>query len=422
MADSLIVVENLSKRYRLGNIGTGTLSHDLNRWWQKARGKEDGYLRLGERTDKLVGGKEDFIWTLKDLNFEVKKGEVFGIIGKNGAGKSTLLKILSKITKPTTGIIRLGGRVGSLLEVGTGFHPELTGKENVYLNGAILGMKKAEIRNKYDEIINFSGVEKFIDTPVKRYSSGMFVRLAFAVAAHLDPEILIVDEVLAVGDHEFQQKCLGKMKDVSSNQGRTILFVSHNTAAIKHLCTKAMLLEQGLQKALGTVKDILSIYHEEVKDPESGKRGKLPAHQSCYFLSWKLDGRKLPNEHTCYTGDVCIFSFRFRAHEYLKNCEIRFIVKYEEMVILNASSLANGGSNFSISPGDYNFKFKVEFPVRHARFEVEAAFFSMGKVLDSWLSSTKLTVLDHHGSHIEAGLINPPVQFQIENELADIVN
>ncbi len=241
---TVLEAEGISKQYRLGLVGTGTISHDLNRWWHKVRGKSDPYLKVGEANDRSVKGDSQYVWSLKDVNFEVKQGEVLGIIGKNGAGKSTLLKILSQVTSPTTGEIRVKGRVASLLEVGTGFHPELTGRENIFLNGAILGMTKREIRSKFDEIVEFSGVERYIDTPVKRYSSGMMVRLGFAVAAHLEPEILVVDEVLAVGDAEFQKKCLGKMKDVSM-QGRTILFVSHNMAAVKSLCSKAILLEKG---------------------------------------------------------------------------------------------------------------------------------------------------------------------------------
>ena len=244
-SDVVIKVENLSKQYRLGIIGTGTLSHDLNRWWAGIRGKEDPYLKIGSENNITNNkSKSGYVWALKDLNFEVKKGEVLGIIGKNGAGKSTLLKILSRVTTPSLGEVKIKGRISSLLEVGTGFHPELTGKENIFLNGAILGMTKKEIRSKFDEIVSFSGVEKYIDTPVKRYSSGMYVRLAFAVAAHLEPEILIVDEVLAVGDVEFQKKCLGKMKDVSG-QGRTVLFVSHQMEAIESLCTRCLLLQNG---------------------------------------------------------------------------------------------------------------------------------------------------------------------------------
>jgi lipopolysaccharide transport system ATP-binding protein len=239
-----IHVQNLSKQYRLGVIGTGTLSHDLNRWWHRLRGQEDPYLQVGETNDQSRSGG-NYVWALRDINFSVKPGEVVGIIGSNGAGKSTLLKILSQVTAPSTGRFRARGRIASLLEVGTGFHKELTGRENIFLNGAILGMTKAEIRSKLDEIIDFSGVARYVDTPVKRYSSGMKVRLAFAVAAHLEPEILIVDEVLAVGDAAFQQRAIGKMQEVSQGTGRTVLFVSHNMGAVKRLCTRGIVLKHG---------------------------------------------------------------------------------------------------------------------------------------------------------------------------------
>jgi lipopolysaccharide transport system ATP-binding protein len=259
MSEVVIKVENVGKQYRLGSVGTGTISHDLNRWWAKARGKEDPYLKIGEANDRSKKGESDLVWALKYINFEVKQAEVLGIIGRNGAGKSTLLKILSRVTGPTTGDIKVKGRIASLLEVGTGFHPELTGRENIFLNGAILGMSKHEIKSKFDEIVDFSGVERYIDTPVKRYSSGMYVRLAFAVAAHLEPEILIVDEVLAVGDAEFQKKCLGKMKDVSG-QGRTVLFVSHNMSAIRNLCTRVVTMSQGQIAFDGDVNEGISKY------------------------------------------------------------------------------------------------------------------------------------------------------------------
>lgn len=256
--DVVLQVENLWKQYRLGLVGTGTIKDDLARFWAKLRGKEDPTLKIGEANDRqTIAG--DYVWALQDINFEVKQGEVLGIIGKNGAGKSTLLKILSRVTQPTQGQIKMKGRVASLLEVGTGFHPELTGRENIFLNGAILGMSKSEIRSKFDEIVDFSGIGKYIDTPVKRYSSGMYVRLAFAVAAHLEPEILIIDEVLAVGDAEFQKKCLGKMKDVSG-EGRTVLFVSHNLAAIKQMCSRAIYLKSGMLQADDTAVAIVNQY------------------------------------------------------------------------------------------------------------------------------------------------------------------
>jgi lipopolysaccharide transport system ATP-binding protein len=240
-----IKVENLSKAYQLGDFGTGTISRDLERFFARLRGKEDPFLKIGEVNDRTTKGESDVVWSLNDINFEVEQGDAVGIIGRNGAGKSTLLKILSRVTSPTTGSVKLRGRIASLLEVGTGFHPELSGRENIYLNGAILGMRKAEIKRKFDEIVSFSGVERYIDTPVKRYSSGMYVRLAFAVAAHLESEILIVDEVLAVGDAEFQKKCLGKMGQVSKSEGRTVLFVSHNMAAVKTLCNRGIVLANG---------------------------------------------------------------------------------------------------------------------------------------------------------------------------------
>ena len=260
MSQLAIKAENISKQYRLGKVGTGTLSHDLNRLWYKVRGLEDPYVKIGEANDRSLKGESDYVWSLRDINFEIEQGDSVGIIGRNGAGKSTLLKLLSKVTKPTTGGFKVKGRIASLLEVGTGFNPEMTGRENIYLNGAILGMRRAEITKKLDEIINFSGVERYIDTPVKRYSSGMYVRLAFAVAAHLESEILIVDEVLAVGDAEFQKKCLGKMNDVSKGEGRTVLFVSHNMAAVQNLCFKGILLENGIIKKTGAINDVLAEY------------------------------------------------------------------------------------------------------------------------------------------------------------------
>jgi lipopolysaccharide transport system ATP-binding protein len=261
MSDVAIKFENISKQYRLGLVSTKTLSHDLNRWWQThILHKEDPYLRIGESNDRSKKGKSDYVWALRNIDFEVERGEVLGIVGKNGAGKSTLLKILSRVTTPTTGTIKAKGRIASLLEVGTGFHPELTGRENIYMNGSIMGMTKSEITRKLDEIVEFAGVARYIDTPVKRYSSGMIVRLGFSVAAHLEPEILVVDEVLAVGDAEFQQKAIGKMQDVSKGEGRTVLFVSHNMGAVGTLCTKGILLEDGMLSFSGTVHETINHY------------------------------------------------------------------------------------------------------------------------------------------------------------------
>jgi lipopolysaccharide transport system ATP-binding protein len=261
MSNTAIKVENLSKIYRLGEIGTGTISRDMERWFRtKVLKQEDPFLKIGETNDRANKGSSDIVYSLRNINFEINQGDAVGIIGRNGAGKSTLLKILSRVTTPSTGKINIKGRVASLLEVGTGFHPELTGRENIYLNGAILGMRKKEIDRKLDEIIDFSGVERYIDTPVKRYSSGMYVRLAFAVAAHLESEILIVDEVLAVGDAEFQKKCLGKMGEVSKGEGRTVLLVSHNMGSISQLCNYSLSLEHGKVKEYGATNIIIDNY------------------------------------------------------------------------------------------------------------------------------------------------------------------
>lgn len=262
-----IKIENLSKQYRLGVVSTGTLSHDLNRWWiTKILRKEDPYLKIGETNDRSSKGNSEYVWALKDINMEIEQGDVVGIIGKNGAGKSTLLKLLSRVTKPTTGSIKYKGRIASLLEVGTGFHPEMTGRENIYMNGAIMGMTKREITRKLDEIVDFSGCERYIDTPVKRYSSGMTVRLGFAIAAHLDPEILVVDEVLAVGDAEFQKKAIGKMQDVSRGEGRTVLFVSHNMTAVRNLCKTGYILKNGMVNYYGSIDAVIDRYLAEQEE------------------------------------------------------------------------------------------------------------------------------------------------------------
>lgn len=263
MTAPVLSIEGLSKRYRLGLIGTNTLQGDIQAWWYRMRGRENELLKVGERnTLEQAGG--DYVWALEDINLTVNRGDVLGVVGKNGAGKSTLLKVLSRVTAPTTGRIRVKGRIGSLLEVGTGFHPELTGRDNIYLNGAILGMKRAEIRAKFDQIVQFSGIEKYVDTPVKRYSSGMYVRLAFAVAAHMEPEILVVDEVLAVGDIEFQKRAIGKMQDVSEKDGRTVLFVSHNMRSVQKLCTRAVFMDSGRLSYDGSVDGAIDHYFNRV--------------------------------------------------------------------------------------------------------------------------------------------------------------
>ena len=297
-----IKIENVSKQYRLGVISTGTLSHDLNRWWTTSvLRREDPYLKIGEANDRTSKGNSEYVWALKDINMEIEQGDVVGIIGKNGAGKSTLLKLLSRVTKPTTGTIKYRGRIASLLEVGTGFHPEMTGRENIYMNGAIMGMTRAEITRKLDEIVDFSGCERYIDTPVKRYSSGMTVRLGFAIAAHLDPEILVVDEVLAVGDAEFQKKAIGKMQDVSRGEGRTVLFVSHNMASISTLCQKGVVLANGRVFFSGKVDDAVKCYMEDLNSNEKTIINNIPENNkgdnNHYKIEIEILEAKILNEH-----------------------------------------------------------------------------------------------------------------------------
>lgn len=308
-----IKVENLSKIYQLGNIGTGTISKDLQRWWTtRILGKEDPFLKIGQINDRTTKSNNDIVYSLRDINFEIAQGDAVGIIGRNGAGKSTLLKILSRVTAPTTGKINIKGRVASLLEVGTGFHPELTGRENIYLNGAILGMRKAEITRKLDEIIDFSGVERYIDTPVKRYSSGMYVRLAFAVAAHLESEILIVDEVLAVGDAEFQKKCLGKMGEVSQGDGRTVLFVSHNMAAIKFLCSHSILLSNGMIHSFNETNNVIKEYINNtlsVNQSLTFDKSIREGNQSITVRSFELLNSINENVKSIVSGETIKFRF-----------------------------------------------------------------------------------------------------------------
>jgi lipopolysaccharide transport system ATP-binding protein len=329
--DIILKAENISKQYRLGVVGTGTLSHDVNRWWHKVRGKEDPYLKVGEANDRTTKGTSEYVWALQDINFEVERGEVLGIIGKNGAGKSTLLKILSKVTAPTTGSIKTRGRIASLLEVGTGFHPELTGRENVYLNGAILGMTKKEITAKLDEIIAFSGCERYIDTPTKRYSSGMTVRLAFAVAAFLEPEILVVDEVLAVGDAEFQKKAIGKMQDISKGDGRTVLFVSHNMSTINSLCKNSIMLENGRIFKTGPTSEIIPYYlsssQSEAMIPmviyENDNLKKLQ------IVEAKLidNSGELISDGVVSTSQDFFFDVIYNFKEVMPKCHLTYIIK-----------------------------------------------------------------------------------------------
>lgn len=351
MKDIILKAENISKQYRLGKVGTGTLSHDLNRWWHQIRGKEDPYLKIGDTNDRSTKGNSDYVWALQDVNFEVERGEVLGIIGKNGAGKSTLLKILSKVTAPTTGSIKSRGRIASLLEVGTGFNPELTGKENIFLNGAILGMTKKEIASKLDEIVEFSGCERYIDTPVKRYSSGMTVRLAFAVAAFLEPEILVIDEVLAVGDAEFQKKAIGKMQDISREGGRTVLFVSHNMAAVKSLCTRGIVMENGKIKFDGAIDEALDAYLTTdystdcsvIFDEDTKRNGS----RNLEFLSLEISNQNNVLSQEFSIGDDLNIKFRLKNNTNETRSEVGIQIKSsDEMPIFHIMAR---DSNFELN-------------------------------------------------------------------------
>jgi lipopolysaccharide transport system ATP-binding protein len=342
-----IKVENLSKAYQLGQFGTGTLSHDLNRWWALKRGRQDPYLKIGEENNRSSKGESNVVWSLKDINFEIEQGSAVGIIGKNGAGKSTLLKILSQVTAPTYGKIGIKGRIASLLEVGTGFHPELSGRENIYLNGAILGMRKSEIDRKFDQIVDFAGVERYIDTPVKRYSSGMYVRLAFGVAAHLESEILIVDEVLAVGDADFQRKCLGKMGEISNSEGRTILFVSHNLNSITQLCNSAILLKNGKVSDSGNTNKIINSYLFEERNNSSRIHfDSFSSNNSLVKMENAWISNELGNEERCFFigQNICINIEIFKEieSENLDVCLSVQISTSEGMKICNMVDIDSG--------------------------------------------------------------------------------
>ena len=351
-----IKFENISKQYRLGLISTQTLSHDLNRWWKmNIQGKEDPYLKIGEVNDRAHKGMSDYVWALKDINFEVQQGDVLGIIGKNGAGKSTLLKILSKVTAPTTGTIKAAGRIASLLEVGTGFHPEMTGRENIYMNGAIMGMTKAEITRKLDEIVDFSGVERYLDTPVKRYSSGMTVRLGFAIAAHLEPEILVVDEVLAVGDAEFQKKAIGKMQDVSRGDGRTVLFVSHNMGSMQQLCTRGLLLDKGLVSFAGTIGETIREYQTSDFKKQSFV-GKPDANDDLQLL--KVDLRS-STDLVFYPSSEIYINFTVKVNKSISNLVIGFNVFSVFGYPLMRVDYNDTNGFTTLDLGIYEFRFKI---------------------------------------------------------------
>lgn len=392
MSKVVIKAENISKQYRLGLVGTGTVKDDMKRWWYNLRGKEDPFLKIGEANDRSSKGESDYVWSLRDINFEINQGDSVGIIGRNGAGKSTLLKILSQVTQPTTGKIYTKGRIASLLEVGTGFHPEMTGRENIYLNGAILGMRKHEITKKFDEIVAFSGVERYIDTPVKRYSSGMYVRLAFAVAAHLESEILIVDEVLAVGDAEFQKKCLGKMNDVSKGEGRTVLFVSHNLDAVKKLCNKGLLLHNG------------QLIHD----------GNIDATLDSYLLNYSSNEKQLEinyEEDESKEAQILKVALKDKGGndvlEYFSNQEIYVHITLKNSLLnqgarLNFSILDKFENVIFINRRDLDFTGVTEWRVQLPSNVLIANQYKIGLALDI----PKIKVLDFPAEKINLSIVN----------------
>ncbi len=371
---TVLQVEDVSKMYKLGLVSTKSLAHDLNRWWHRTRGKEDPYLRIGESNDRASRGESDYVYALQDINFCVDQGEAVGIIGRNGAGKSTLLKLLSQVTQPTTGRISVRGRIASLLEVGTGFHPELTGRENIFLNGAILGMRKKEIASKLDEIIAFSGVERYIDTPVKRYSSGMYVRLAFAVAAHLESEILIVDEVLAVGDAEFQKKCLGKMGEVSKGQGRTVLFVSHNMQAVKSLCNRAIYLQNGRLKSDGPAQLIVDQYLSGYDSMETTRQYKNLDSEKSVFLKSARCLNTSENEKYMFTADEPItLELVIHKQHPVRGVFLHLLIRNNEEITLLETDSKEAGYAFIDTDKEGDFISRVTIPsrvLRSGRFHV----------------------------------------------------
>jgi lipopolysaccharide transport system ATP-binding protein len=419
--DKVIKVENLSKAYQLGTFGTGTISNDLERYWARLRGKEDPFLKVGEINDRTKKAEGNMVWSLKDINFDIEQGDAVGIIGKNGAGKSTLLKILSRITSPTTGSIKVKGRVASLLEVGTGFHPELTGRENIFLNGAILGMRKIEIKKKFDEIVAFSGVERYIDTPVKRYSSGMYVRLAFAVAAHLESEILIVDEVLAVGDAEFQKKCLGKIGQVSKGEGRTVLFVSHNMAAIKSICKHGIVLINGTMGFTGRQLEAVSYYQLNNEMPlhfqHWGDMVTAPGNDNIRILNFKVSPI---TGDTYFISTGAHFTLAFYSHKANINLDATFELKNsDEIIVFHHGVLISTHNDAKqgiytvtgtlpphlLNAGKYSFKIIFGENQRYELFSV-----------NDFVSFEILNETSGSNSFLAPGVIAPKINYKVEHE------
>lgn len=374
----------------MGKIGTGTISHDLNRWWASLRGKEDPFLKVTEMNDRAAKAGSRYVWALKDINLEVKQGEILGIIGKNGAGKSTLLKILSRVTTPTTGQIIAWGRIASLLEVGTGFHPEMTGRENIFMNGSIMGMSKNEIKRKFDEIVDFAGVEKYIDTPVKRYSSGMTVRLGFAIAAHLEPKILVVDEVLAVGDAEFQKKAVGKMQEVSHDKGRTVLFVSHNMAAVKQLCSKVVVLDSGSLAYYAPTENSIN-YYQEISFEKSKKY--VTGNRKIKVKEFSIENFKKELVKTFCTFDEVIFKVVYEAFENVNN--VTFAVCFNNELNQRITSLWSLYSNRKYDIKKGKLELVIHVPMIHlipGTYEIVLYVESNGIVMERIDNYSKIIV------------------------------
>ena len=415
---TVIQIDNLSKLYRLGTIGSGTFQNDLIRWWAKIRKLDDPLQKVGERNIQNKTGNSDLIWALKDINMDVSKGDILGIIGKNGAGKSTLLKILSRITSPTTGSVKIKGRVASLLEIGTGFHPDLTGRENIYLNGAILGMLRNEIDQRLDEIIDFSGIERYIDTPVKRYSSGMYVRLAFAVGAHLNSDILIVDEVLAVGDIEFQKKCIGKMDNIAFQHGKTVLFVSHNMSTIQSLCSRACLIDQGQMLKVGSVKEIISTYYENTFHNEYNSKLKTKnrsGNSTLQFLEYILLDNNSKSIYEVNCGAYIQIELLFEVFiDVIKDLRIGIAIKDQMhgnyVTELNSYYVSN--DSYKVVNGKHKFTFDInKMPLSPGKYVIDLIATSGLEVLDYLKDAGQMIVTE--GLFYNSGKMPLPSSYPI---------
>lgn len=413
-----ISFDNISKQYRLGLVSTRTLSHDLNRWFQtNVRGKEDPYLKIGEVNDRATRGTSDYVWALRDINFEVQQGDVLGIIGKNGAGKSTLLKILSKVTAPTTGSIKARGRIASLLEVGTGFHPEMTGRENIYMNGAIMGMTKREITRKLDEIVDFSGVERYLDTPAKRYSSGMTVRLGFAIAAHLDPEILVVDEVLAVGDAEFQNKAIGKMQDVSRGEGRTVLFVSHNMASMQQLCKRGIMLTNGSIGYTGDINDTIDFYLKANEERLEQRRSFITEEGQLASIKYvKFENELNESIDTVISGDTLKIIVGIVSKADNINVNIGVYNKFREKIIHIGNEYVSKRQIRATTNSEVSFLIP-RFPLPEGHYFFNIALTKSGVVFDRIIDVLKINVIN--GDFYNTGKIPSETKFFLNYDFSN---